>query len=326
MDNILTKEEIEALLSAVFEGKIDPEKELAKESGGVSNYNLFNSDSSKGFIPNLDIIYDNFIRYYRASLSNRLRKLVEIKKGNARAYKFDDFLQTLPSPVCMAIFKIEPLKGAAMIVFDTTMVFAVVDAILGGTGTPKIPENNRTFTSIELRLIEKVSKDILAEMEKAWAPLQASTMSLIKLETNPRMVSIVPPEYMVITMNLQVQIEETIGNLLFAVPYMTIDPIRDKLKAGAQFTMMAVDPRWSMRLCEELFDTPLELSVLMGTATITLADLMGMKIGDTVMIDDAKGGSEVQISVGGVPKFTGMPGVSGGNKAVQVTAMKQRGG
>src|SRR5512138_3587590 len=149
MENILTKEEIEALLSAVFEGKIDPEKELDKESGGVSNYNLFSSDSSKGFIPNLDIIYDNFIRYYRVSLSNRLRKMVEIKKGSARAFKFDDFLQTLPSPVCMAIYKIDPLKGAAMIVFDTTMVFAVVDAILGGSGNPKIPENSRMFTSIE---------------------------------------------------------------------------------------------------------------------------------------------------------------------------------
>ena len=326
MENILTKEEIEALLSAVFEGKIDPEKELAKESGGVSNYNLFSSDSSKGFIPNLDIIYDNFIRYYRVSLSNRLRKMVEIKKGSARAFKFDDFLQTLPSPVCMAIYKIDPLKGAAMIVFDTTMVFAVVDAILGGSGTPKIPENNRMFTSIELRLIEKAVKDMLIDMEKAWAPLHATNMSLIKLESNPRMVSIVPPEYMIITMSLQVQIEETVGNLIFAVPYMTIDPIRDKLKTGAQFTMMAGDPRWSIRLSEELMETPLEVSVQMGNATITLSDLLGMKPGDTVMMDDTKGGSEVEVSIGGIPKFFGMPGVRGGNKAVQVTRSMKRGG
>ncbi|GAM09688.1 flagellar motor switch protein FliM [Geobacter sp. OR-1] len=326
MENILTKEEIEALLSAVFEGKIDPEKELAKESGGVSNYNLFSSDSSKGFIPNLDIIYDNFIRYYRANLSNRLRKQIEIKKGGARAFKFDDFMQTLPSPVCMAIYKIEPLKGAAIIAFDATMVFAVVDAILGGTGTPKIPENNRTFTSIELRLVEKIIKDMLAEMEKAWAPLHTTSMSLIKIESNPRMVSIVPPEYMVITMNLQVQIEETVGNLIFAVPYMTIDPIREKLKAGAQFTMMAADPHWSTRLSQELMQAPLEVSVQMGTASITLSDLLGMKSGDTVMMDDSRYGSEVQVSIGGIPKFLGMPGVRGGNKAVQVTNLKPRGG
>ncbi len=326
MENILTKEEIDALLSAVFEGKIDPEKELAKVSGGVSNYNLFSSDPTKGFIPNLDIIYDNFIRYNRASLSNRLRKMVEIKKGGARAYKFDDFLQTLPSPVCMAIYKIDPLKGAALIAFDSTMVFAIVDAILGGTGTAKIPGDNRTFTSIEIRLVEKIVKDILTDMEKAWAPLQHTRMNLIKTEVNPRMVSIVPPDYMVITMTLQIQIEETVGNLVFAVPYMTIDPIRDKLKAGAQFDMMAVDPRWSIRLSEELQEAPLDVSVLMGHATVTLSDLLSLAPGDTVMLDDAKVGSDMLISVGGVGKFLGMPGVRSGNKAVQVVSLLQRGG
>ena len=326
MDNILSKEEIEALLSAVFEGKIDPEKELAKEAGGVSNFNLFGSDSSKGYIPNLDIIYDNFIRYNRASLSNRLRKLVEIKKGSARAFKFDDFLQTLPSPVCLAIYKIDPLKGASIIAFDTTMVFAIVDAILGGTGSPKIPENNRVFTSIELRLVEKIVKDMLADMEKAWAPLHQTHMSLLKLEVNPRMVSIVPPEYMVITMNLQIQIEETVGNLIFVLPYMTIDPIRDKLKAGAQFDLMAMDPRWSFRLSEELLEAPLEVSVEMGHARITLADLLHLMPGDTVMLDDQKRSNEVLIKVGGVGKFQGLPGVRGGNKAVQVTSLNQRGG
>jgi flagellar motor switch protein FliM len=326
MENILTKEEIEALLSAVFEGKIDPDKELAKESGRVSNANLFSSDPTKGFIPNLDIIYDNFIRYNRASLSNRLRKVVEIKKGGARAFKFDDFLQTLPSPVGMAIYKIDPLKGAALIAFDSPLVFAIVDSILGGTGSPKIPGENRTFTSIELRLVEKIVKDMLIDMEKAWAPLHQTHMSILKMEVNPRMVSIVPPEYMILSTSLQIQIEDTVGNIIFAVPYMTIDPIRDKLKAGAQFDMMAADPRWSYRLSEELLEAPLEISVEMGHSVISLQELLNLKPGDTVLMEDAKPGGDAQIKVGGVAKYMGMPGVRAGNRAVQVTSLIQRGG
>jgi flagellar motor switch protein FliM len=206
------------------------------------------------------------------------------------------------------------------------MVFAIVDAILGGTGTPKIPVDNRTFTSIEIRLVEKIVKDILIDMEKAWAPLHHTRMSIIKTEVNPRMVSIVPPEYMVITMTLEIQIEETVGNLVFVVPYMTIDPIREKLKAGAQFDMVAADPRWSIRLSEELMEAPLEMSVQMGQATITLADLLNLAPGDTIMLDNAKFGSEMLISVGGVGKYLGMPGVRSGNKAIQVTSLLQRGG
>ena len=118
MEKILSKEEIEALLMAVADGRVDLDKELPRERGGVANYDLFNSAAQKGLVPNLDIVYDSFIRYHRVSMSNQLRKIVEIKKIGARPYKFDDFLMTLPSPVCMGIYKIEPLLPADGTAFD----------------------------------------------------------------------------------------------------------------------------------------------------------------------------------------------------------------
>jgi flagellar motor switch protein FliM len=326
MENILSKEEIEALLSAVFEGRIDPEKELDRDSGGgITNFNLFSSDASKGFVPNLDIIYDSFIRYNRATLSNRLRKIVEFRKMGAQVHKFDDFLQNLPSPVCMAIYKIDPLKGAALIAMDSTLVYTVVDSILGGTGKPKIPENNRIFTSIEIRLMEKIVKDVLLDMEKAWAPLHTTRMSVLKMEVNPRMVSIVPPEYQVITMTLEIQIESTTGNMIFAVPYMTIDPIRDKLKSGMQLDLMSIDPQWSYRLSAELVEAPMEVSVEMGKATISLAELLNLAPGDTVMLEDRPNQNELLVKVGGIDKFMGVAGVRSGNKAVMINGILNKG-
>jgi flagellar motor switch protein FliM len=324
MDNILTKEEIEALLSAVFEGRIDPERELARQEGEVAAYDLFSADSSKGYVPNLDIIYDGFIRYSRISMSNRLRKLVELKKVGARAYKFDDFLQGLPSPVCMAIFKMEPLKGAALITMDSDLVFTFVDSILGGTGKTTIP-GSRMFTSIELRLVEKIVKDMLIDMEKAWAPLQATHMSLLKIEVNPRLVNIVPPEYQVATMALEIQVEESVGRITFAIPHMTIDPLRDKLKAGSQFDLMAVDPQWSNRLTRDIMETPLDLAVEMGTSVITLDELLNLAPGDTIMIDRTDP-VEMIVKVGEVPKFAGIPGIRRGNKAVQIARPLKREG
>ncbi|WP_243374380.1 flagellar motor switch protein FliM [Geotalea sp. SG265] len=324
MEKILTKEEIEALLNAVFDGSIEPAKELARSQGQVNTYDLFNSDAHKGLVPNLDIIYDGFIRYNRVNMSNRLGKMVEIKKEGARPYKFDDFLQSLPSPVCMALYKIEPLKGAALIAMDSPLVFSIVDSILGGVGAPTIPAGNRLFTPIELRLAEKVVKDALADMEKAWAPLLAVKMSVLRMEMNPRLVNIVPPEYQVVTMSLKIQIEETEGTMILAVPYMTVDPIRDKLKSGLQVDMMAVDPQWSFRLSEELKEAPLEVSVEMGKSTITLAELLNLAPGDMVMLE-GNSRDELLIKVGGIQKFMGLPGVLGGNKAVQISRIFQGG-
>ncbi|MGD0584628.1 MAG: flagellar motor switch protein FliM [Oryzomonas sp.] len=321
MEKILTKAEIEALLNAVFDGRIEPEKELAKAEGSAVAYDLFNTEAHKGFVPNLDIVYDSLIRYNRVTLSNRLRKVVEIKKVGARSYKFDDFLQTLPSPACMAIFKIEPLKGAALIAFDSPLVLALVDSLLGGSGNSKIPLSNRLFTSIEVRLVDKIAKDILQDFEKAWAPLYATHMNLLRMEMNPRLVNIVPPEYQIVTMSLKIQIEETTGNIVFAIPYMTIDPIREKLKSGMQFDLMAIDPQWSYRLSSEILEAPLEVSVEMGNAGISLRELLDLTVGDTIMLDKPSSG-ELLVKIEGMPKFNCVPGIRHGNKAIQITKSK----
>jgi flagellar motor switch protein FliM len=223
----------------------------------------------------------------------------------------------------MGIYKIEPLKGAAMLAMDNTLVFAVMDSILGGTGSPRVPESNRMFTSIELRIMQKIVKDALLDMEKAWAPLQATKMSLLRMEMNPRLVNLVPPEYHVVTMQLEIQIENTKGNMVFAVPYMTVEPIREKLKNGVQFDLVAVDQKWSYRLSAELTEAPLEVTVEMGNTMITLQELMNLAPGDTIMLDkDCR--SELVVKVGGISKFLGAPGVRGGNKAVQITRVINR--
>lgn len=317
MEKILTKEEIDSLLEEIFAGRIEPEAELAKQDGRIGIYDLFNKDP-KVLVPNLDVIYDSYIRYNRVTLSNRLRRIVEIKKIKAQPYKFDDFLHSLPSPVCMAICKIDPLKGASLIAMDSDLVFTMVNCILGGTGTPAVSRNNRLFTSIELRIMEKIVKDVLTDMERAWAHVQETKMSLLRIEMNPRLVTIVPPEYQVITMALEIQVEEFKGEMVFAIPYMTIDPIREKLKTGTQFDVMAVDPLWSYRLSSELLDAPLELTVELGGSCITLEDLANLTLGDTIMLDkDCR--SDLTVKVEGVNKYMAVPGVRGGNKAVQIT-------
>lgn len=318
MEKLLSKQEIDDLLKAVFEGRIEPEKELAKSQGGVVSVDLFGADVHKGYVPNLDLIYDSFIRSNRVTLSNRLRKMVEIKKVRTTPLKFDDYLQTLPSPVCMAIFKIEPLKAAAIISMDANMVFTIVDGVLGGSGGGSPSTANRSFTSIELKLMEKVVKDALGDLEKAWQPLCPSKMSLLRMELNPRLVSVVPPDYQVLTTTLQIQIDDIFSNMTFAIPYITIDPIRDKLKSGVQLDIMAIDPSWSFRLSSGVSEAPLDMTVEMGNCTITLEELMHLEPGDTIVLDKPCR-EELVIKVGGVPKFYGNPGSRFGNKAVQVT-------
>jgi flagellar motor switch protein FliM len=135
---------------------------------------------------------------------------------------------------------------------------------------------------------------------------------------NPRLVNIVPPEYQIVTMSLKIQIDDVSGNMMFAVPFMTIDPIRDKLKTGMQFDLLAIDPQWSSRLSSEILEAPMEATVEMGNASITLRELLDLGPGDTIMLDKACS-SEMVVKVEGVPKYFGIPGIKHGNKAIQIS-------
>jgi len=146
-------------------------------------------------------------------------------------------------------------------------------------------------------------------------------MNLLRMEMNPRLVNIVPPEYQIVTMSLKVQIEDTTGNIVFAVPFMTIEPIRDKLKSGMQFDLMAIDPQWSQRLSAEIHEAPLEVSVEMGNAGISLRELLDLAVGDTIMLDKPCSG-ELSVKIEGMPKFSCVPGIRHGNKAIQITKIK----
>jgi flagellar motor switch protein FliM len=149
-------------------------------------------------------------------------------------------------------------------------------------------------------------------------------MNLLRMEMNPRLVNIVPPEYQIVTMSLQIQIEEIVGSMVFAIPFMTIDPIRDKLKTGMQFDLMAIDPQWSSRLSSGIMEAPLELAVEMGKTEITLRELLDLTPGDTIMLDKTSS-SEVDIYLESVSKYSGIPGIRHGNKAIQISRIIAKG-
>ena len=200
---------------------------------------------------------------------------------------------------------------------DAPLAFSIVDSVLGGTSRNALTLN-RLFTNLELRLVQMVLTDVLADLEKAWTPLYPAKISLLRMEMNPRLVTIVPPEYQVVTMTVKVHIEETIGTMIFVVPIMTIEPIRDKLKEGMQFDLMAIDPEWSNRLSTEILDAPLELTVELGNSRISLRELLDLEVGDTIMLDKPCT-SELMVKVEGVPKYQGVPGIRHGNKAMQIS-------
>ena len=327
MSEVLSQGEVDALLRGVGDGEVETETdEVPEEESGVVPYDLTSQEKIiRGRLPTLDIINQMFSRLFRNTFSMLMRKSVEVSTVSTDTIKFGDFLRSLAVPSSLHIFRMEPLRGHGLMVVESKLVFAVVDTFFGGSGTKEAKITGRDFSSIEIRMTKSVVLSALEDLEKAWRPVHAVTTNFVRSEVNPQFAAIVPPTDIVLVILFEIEMESISGTLTICLPYAAIEPVIPKLKAQFQSEEMEVDQVWIRRLRTELLATEVELVAELGTSTITPQDLMKFKVGDTLML-----GNDVtdplNLKVEQIPKFKGFPGVSRGNKAVQLTETIEREG
>ena len=327
MSEVLSQGEVDALLRGVGDGEIETEMDEAPEEvSGIVTYDLTSQEKIiKGRLPTLDIINQMFSRLFRNTFSTLMRRSVDVSTVSTDTIKFGDFLRSLPVPSSLHIFRMEPLRGHGLVVVDSKLVFAVVDTFFGGSGDKEAKITGRDFSAIEIRMTKSVVLSVLEDLEKAWRPVHTVTTNFVRAEVNPQFAAIVPPTDIVLVILFEIEMENISGTLTICLPYAAIEPVIPKLKAQFQSEEIEVDQVWVRRLRTELLSTEVELITELGSTEITPQELMEFKVGDTITL-----GNDVTdplvMKVEQNPKFKGFPGVSRGNKAIQITEVIEREG
>lgn len=317
MSKILNQDEVDALLRGISGGEIETEQDQAQDDSGVVVFDLANQDRIiRGRMPVLEIINDRFARLATNAMVNTMRKRVDVNPLSIDMSKFGDFMRSLPVPTSINIFKIDPLRGNALLVVDTRLVFSLVENFFGGAGSqPKI--EGRDFTPIEQSIITKVVRILLANLEDAWRPVHEVSIEYVRSEINPQFATIVPPSDVVVVISFEVELESAMGSLLVALPYATIEPIRSKLYAAFQSERLEVDHAWISRFRDRLLETPVDFTVTLGTTRLTGRQILDLQVGDILLLDQDED-DLLEARVQGVLKFYGEPGFVKGNKAFRV--------
>ena len=317
MSKILDQDEVDALLRGLSGGEIEAETDILEDDSGVVVFDLSNQDRIiRGRMPVLEIINDRFARLASNAMANAMRKRADVNPISIDMSKFGDFMRSLPVPTSINIFKLDPLRGNAILVVDSRLVFAMVESFFGGAGSqPKI--EGRDFTPIEQAIINRVVRIALENMEESWQPVHEVHIELVRSEVNPQFAAIVPPSDVVIVVTFEVELENAIGSLIVCLPYATIEPIRTKLYASFQTERLEVDHAWISRFKERLMETPVEMLVRFGRSQITGRQLLSLKPGDIIMLENDVD-ELLEAEIQGVRKFQGIPGLVKSNKAFQI--------
>lgn len=317
MSKILDQDEVDALLRGLSGGEIEAENDILEDDSGVVVFDLSNQDRIiRGRMPVLEIINDRFARLASNAMANAMRKRADVNPISIDMSKFGDFMRSLPVPTSINIFKLDPLRGNAILVVDSRLVFAMVESFFGGAGSqPKI--EGRDFTPIEQAIINRVVRIALENMEESWQPVHEVHIELVRSEVNPQFAAIVPPSDVVVVVTFEVELENAIGSLIVCLPYATIEPIRSKLYAAFQTERLEIDHAWISRFRDRLMETPVDVGVTFGTTQLTGRQLLDLKVGDILLLDQDED-DLLTARIQGILKFLGQPGFVKGNKAFRV--------
>lgn len=319
MSKILSQDEVDALLTGISKGDVPTGTDEPKNLGEITSYDLTSQDRIiRGRMPTLEIISQRFVRAFRTTLSTQLRKVVDISAAETTIVKFGEFLKTLFVPTSLHIFRMDPIRGQALLVLESNLVFSLIDAFLGGKGIQGIKIEGRDFTNIENRMIRKVVDAALANYEKAWNPVYPISVQFSRSEVNPQFVGIVPGTDLVVVISFEVEMEASAGKLIICIPYACLEPIRNLLQAGFQSGQSEVDSAWMERFRDRIIEAPVNVTAELGRTTIKGKELLTLEAGDVLLLDRNTTG-ELDVRVEGVLKFRGYPGVFRGNRAIKIS-------
>ena len=308
---VLTQDEIDSLLG--FDqgagGDGDNSGIMALVNSALVNYER---------LPMLEVVFDRLVRMMSTSLRNFTSDNVEVSLDQISSVRFGDYLNSIPLPAMLSVFKAEEWDNYGLMVVDSALIYSIVDVLLGGRrGTAAMRIEGRPYTTIERNLVERMVHVVLSDLSAAFDPLSPVTFRFDRLETNPRFATIARPANAAVLVKLRIDMEDRGGRLELMIPYATLEPVRELLLQMFMGEKFGRDSIWETHLASELLVTDVDLAAVLDEITMTLHDVLNWRVGSRILLNATPDGS-IELRCGDVSMFQGRMGRKGGHIAVRL--------
>ena len=313
--DFLSQDEVDALLRGVT-GESDESEQEEPSGDGVRPYDLATQERIvRGRMPTMELINERFARYLRIGLFNYMHRNAEVSVGPIKVQKYSEFVRNLVVPTNLNLVTAKPLRGTGLVVFDPNLVFLVVDNMFGGDGRFHTRVEGRDFTPTEQRIIQGLLGVVFTEYQRAWAPVYQLSFEYVRSEMNSQFANIATPSEIVVSNAFSLEFGGSQAEMHVCLPYSMVEPIRDLLHSTMQSDHITQDNRWVQTMGRQLQSAQVSLVAKLGTATVTLADIVNMKPGDIIPLNVPE---LIQADVDDVGVLQGRYGVLNGRYALKV--------
>lgn len=309
-DRVLSQQEIDNVFKKVRD---DDEEDPSKKA---QVYDFRRPDRiAKDQLRAIHLLHENFARNLASSLSGYLRAYIAVNLVSVEQLSFQEFTQILPSPTSLIALGMKPYDGNAVLEINPTLVFPILEMLLGGSG--KTVKIEREVTEIEQSILEGLLRIILNDLRTAWGAVANIQFSIEAHETEPQLLQILAPNEAVVAISMEVRIGEASGMMNIGIPSIVVKMLRQKF-----------DQQWSVRKTEATGDEHTRMLRLIQPALVQLdARLQGPKLGVQALLDLQDGDvvvfdypteRPIDLAVNGRLKYEGEIVVTGRKRAFQV--------
>lgn len=321
-DDILSQEEVDALLRGVS-GEVD-EQAPVEDAQAVRNYDIGRQERIvRGRMPTLELVNERFARLLRIGLYNFMRKSAEISVGPVRVLKYSEFVRNLVVPTNLNLVHVKPLRGTALMVFEPTLVFQVVDSLFGGDGRFHTRVEGRDFTPTEMRIIQRLLQVVFEEYQKAWKTIYELQFEYVRSEMNTQFANIATPTEVVVATTFSIDLGSGSADFHVCMPYAMLEPIRNVIYSAIQADRSEADSRWLALLSQQVYGAEVELVANLAHAQVSIGQLMALQPGDVISLDLP---DVVRAEVDGLAVLECRYGVMNGQYALKVEKVLVQGG
>jgi flagellar motor switch protein FliM len=321
--DVLSQAEVESLLSAMDGRESDVIADAAtsriRHREKISPYDFKRPERvGKEQMRSLQTMHEAFGRNFGAALSALLRTIVELKLTSVDQLTYSEFVFSLENPTCFNLINAAPLEGQLILDINLSLLFPIIDRLLGG-GNDAAPPARRPLTEIELRLVSRITDLFCKEMKHAWENVLDLDLSIDRVESNPQLVQIVPPNEVVVLISFEITLGDARGMMNLCIPFNSIERISNRLSANnwVSYGTKKATPENIKRISGQLSDAVVEVVVELAETNISTSDLIGLRVGDIIATEkDVE--RPLVVSIEGRPKFHAQPGAFKGRKAIQV--------
>jgi flagellar motor switch protein FliM len=340
-EDILSDGELDALLAGMKDGPKaavrDDEDEdeaeqpsgggtvLKKKKGKIKMYDFRRPDKfSKDQIRTIEMMHESFARHFGADLSAYIRTIAEVTVTSVKQLTYSEYAERIPNPTSIAVFSVEPLKGLCIFEINPSIIFPIIDRVLGGQG--EAIAKPRELTDLEQAIVGKIIEKGFINLKDSWHRIVDFDPEIKARETNPQFVQIVAPNEMCLNLNFEIKIKEHVGAMSMCVPYMVIEPVLFKLSAKQWFTLSKEEMSEETQgiLNEKIKRTWVPVFVNIGATRLLMKEVVSLRVGDIIKLDtNVK--DELLIRVENRAMFYGKVGTKGKTKAIKITRVIKKG-